>query len=52
MSKRTEADLIAEHAGEQYLAWIKANCLKQTDENFQAFMAGWVIRDSISVRQQ
>lgn len=37
---------LAEMGGKQYLRWIAANNLRQTDKNFQAFIAGYTICDS------
>lgn len=37
---------LAREAGEKYLAWIEANNLESTDQNFQAFIAGWTLSTS------
>lgn len=45
---RRETNASAEAAGEQYLAWVKANKpygVKDNNEAFSGFIAGWTLRE-------
>jgi len=49
MAKEQTLKQSAIQAGVQYVAWLKANRLKDSTERRRAFIAGWSIRETTPV---